>query len=239
MIGRHRIGALGMMALSLGLIPAAPSAEDRAAEKTINDLLAASLVITHSRLVLDMQLVMRAMGREMTTGALLDEVERFIRGESEIVQLGKAYPAAPAHTPGVIDLRPMYDLGARQVTIGDERGVPLAHVTLREDRSVHPRDIVSTRPVLGNRIPGPRMDVAATIASEAMKTLARTPKPTSEPSAEEKRRAARREERRSKRAALQASLGSQALRGVEVDYRTPKQERRAAKSRKRARKGWA
>lgn len=53
------------------------------------------------------------------------------------------------------------------------------------------------------------------------------------------RRRELREARKSKRAALQASLGSQALRGVEVDYRTPKQERRAAKSRKRARKGWA
>lgn len=222
MIGRHHIGALGMMALALGVIPTPPSAEDRAAEKAINDLLAANLdprviaervsigdFITHSRLVLDMQLVMRAMGREMTTSALLDEVERFIRGESEIVQLGKAYPAAPASTPGVIDLQPMYDLGARRVTIGDERGVPLAHVTLREGaKTLHPRDVLSMRPVLGNRIPGPRMDVAAEIASEAMKTLNRAPKPAKEP----RDRSAQRPEQA---------------------------QARAAKSRKRARKGWA
>ena len=38
------------------------------------------------------------------------------------------------------------------------------------------------RPVLGNRIPRPRVDVAAEIASEAMKTLARAPRPAKEPS---------------------------------------------------------
>lgn len=53
------------------------------------------------------------------------------------------------------------------------------------------------------------------------------------------RRRELREARRSKRAAMQASLGTQALRGAEINHRTTKQERRAAKTRKRARKGWA
>ena len=124
------------------------------------------------------------------------------------MQLGKAYPAAPASTPGVIDLQPMYDLGARRVTIGDERGVPLAHVTLREGaKTLHPRDVLSMRPVLGNRIPGPRMDVAAAIASEAM-GRARAPTPAKEP----RDRSAKRPEQA---------------------------QARAAKSRRKARKGWA
>lgn len=59
-----------------------------------------------------------------------------------------------------------------------------------------------------------------------------------QPSAEDKRRAAHREARKSTRAAMQASLGAQALRGVETDYRTAKQERRAAKTKRKARRGW-
>jgi hypothetical protein len=63
-------------------------------------------------------------------------------------------------------------------------------------------------PMLGNRIPGPRMDVAATIANEAMKTLAMAPKSAKEP----RDRSAQRPEQANGR---------------------------AAKSRRKARKGWA
>jgi len=69
------------------------------------------------------------------------------------------------------------------------------------------------------------------------------PAPAAEPakprtSAEDERRREIREARKSKRAAMQASLGAQALRGVEIDYRTAKQERRAAKTKRKAKRGF-
>ena len=173
MIGRHRIGALGMMALALGVVPLPPPPKPvdmAAAELMIHELQQNGLdplaiaeragaegFVELGRAVLAMQRTQRALGNEMTTLQLIAEIDAVAR------------PAVPDR----IDLQPMYDLGARQVTIGDQHGRPLAHVTMREDRSVHPRDIVSTRPVLGNRIPGPRMDVAAFIASEALKVSGR------------------------------------------------------------------
>jgi hypothetical protein len=209
--------------------------------------------------------------------------------------------------PQTLDLNPMYDLGARKVTIGLADGTPLAHVTLR-DRE--PSDIKAMRPVLGKaialevngrrgpgrqlrderervgeplrvlaayaglttvelgeierglRIPTPKQWAALQDAlpdlgeMEAPATEAErrptVPQPNLHPAGrctcagegtcewcEMDRRRELREARKSKRAALQASLGAQALRGVQVDHRTAKQERRAAKARKRARKGWA
>lgn len=209
MIGRHRIGALGMMALALGAVPL-PQPKHRpvdmaAAELLIHELQQNGLdplaiaeragaegFVELGRAVLAMRQTHRALGNEMTTLQLIAEVDALAR---------------PADM-GRIDLQPMYDLGARRVTIGDERGVPLAHVTLREGaKTLHPRDVLSMRPVLGNRIPGPRMDVAAAIASEAM-GRARAPTPAKEP----RDRSAKRPEQA---------------------------QARAAKSRRKARKGWA
>ncbi len=163
MIGRTRIGLLGATLLALGAIPLPPPRRPDinldAAEKVMGDLQAAGLdpsaVMEHvgverfvqwGRAVLGMQLAQRALGCEMTTAGLLDELDRFAQGRSSIAQLGKLCPEH-LREPQIVDFQPMYDLGARKVTLGDEHGRPLAHITLREG--------ARTQPVRGNPVQRP------------------------------------------------------------------------------------
>ncbi len=176
MNGRTRIGLLGATLLALGAIPPLtprrPDVDLDAAEKVMSDLQAAGLdpsaVVEHvgaerfvqwGRAVLGMQLAQRALGCEMTTPGLLDELDRFAQGRS-IAQLGELCPEH-LREPQIVDFQPMYDLGARKVTLGDEHGRPLAHITLREG--------ARTQPVRGN--PVQRPSPVQTIADMARVSL--------------------------------------------------------------------
>lgn len=208
MIGRSRtsIGMFGATLLAMGAIslppPRRPDVDLDAAEKVMRDLQAAGLdpsaVMEHvgverfiqwGRAVLDMQLAQRALGCEMTTAGLLDELDRFAQGRSSIVQLGKLCPEHLRESQ-IIDLQPMHDLGAREVTIG-WRGHDLAHIKLSEGaQTLDPRDIISTRPVLRSN-PFPRPSPVKAIADLVLDVLRPTPKAAKLPRDRSGKRAAR------------------------------------------------